>query len=126
MNVHNYTYHLYLYTLVIIYMYLSGYYLHVSFVLIVRKVGSAPKPTSYHHVVENFLTDWYILYLLPCDCTYTIIHYIFNFFRTSRKPHIIPLRKFVESVIDVDLREFSAENCLEVKQHTVHVHMYST
>lgn len=26
--------------------------------LLVKEVGVMPKPTSYHHVVEDFLTDW--------------------------------------------------------------------
>ena len=85
----------------------------ISYSAVVSKVGKVPKPTSYHHVVENFLTDWLEVVITNSSAIILYLHTC----RTSRKPHILPLRKFVESVVDADLREFSAEECLEVQLH---------
>lgn len=35
--------------------------------------------------------------------------------RTARHAHIIPLRRFLEGVMEMDLREFFAETCFEVR-----------
>ena len=39
---------------------------------------------------------------------------VFYYYRTQRQGHILPLRKFIESVVDSDLREYPPEHCLEV------------
>lgn len=49
-----------------------------------------PTADRYHHVVEDFVTDW-----------------------TARRAHIIPLRRFIESVFDNDLRCFPTELCFQ-------------
>ena len=54
-------------------------------------LGKSPKPDLYHHIVEDFLTDW-----------------------TSRSEHILPVRRFLEAALDKDLRSFFAESCFEV------------
>ncbi|XP_003385457.1 PREDICTED: FAD-dependent oxidoreductase domain-containing protein 2-like [Amphimedon queenslandica] len=56
-----------------------------------REVGVMPKPTSYHHIVEDFLTDW-----------------------TSRQADIIPVRRFIEDAVQSDLRSFSTDECFEL------------
>jgi hypothetical protein len=56
-----------------------------------KSVGVMPPPTSYHHVVEDFLTDW-----------------------TSRQGDVIPIRRFIESIVGEDLRAFSSEECFEL------------
>uniref|UniRef100_A0A8C3WDV8 FAD-dependent oxidoreductase domain-containing protein 2 n=1 Tax=Catagonus wagneri TaxID=51154 RepID=A0A8C3WDV8_9CETA len=47
-----------------------------------------PRPAAIHHVVEDFLTDW-----------------------TAPVGHILPLRRFLENCLDMDLRSFYAESC---------------
>eukprot|EP00731_Ephydatia_muelleri_P029142 Em0020g786a len=49
-----------------------------------------PEPTRYHHIIEDFLTDW-----------------------TQRRLHQIPMRRFLEAIFQTDLRSFFAENCFE-------------
>ncbi len=50
-----------------------------------------PPPDRVHHIVEDFLTLW-----------------------EGRKSHILPLRRFIETVTDSDLRHFFAEDCLKM------------
>ncbi|XP_063283675.1 FAD-dependent oxidoreductase domain-containing protein 2 [Pelobates fuscus] len=47
-----------------------------------------PRPDRIHHVVEDFLTDW-----------------------TRLNSHILPLRRFLENCLQMDLRTFFAESC---------------
>ena len=39
----------------------------------------------------------------------------FVFLRTARKAHIIPLRRFLEAILQQDLRNFFSETCFEVR-----------
>ena len=48
-----------------------------------------PRPTRLHHTVEDFLTTW-----------------------DAPNSHILPLRRFVESTVNHDLRSFFADTCL--------------
>ena len=41
--------------------------------------------------------------------------HIFPTNRTARRGHIVPMRRFVESVFDQDLREFAITSCFEVQ-----------
>lgn len=50
-----------------------------------------PKPTALHHIVEDFLTTW-----------------------DGPSTHILPLRRFIENVLDSDRRNFFAEECMEM------------
>lgn len=50
---------------------------------------SLPRPDKIHHVLEDFLTDW-----------------------TAQQSHMLPLRRFLESVLDRDLRQHFAQDCL--------------
>ena len=50
-----------------------------------------PRPDRVHHIVEDFLTSW-----------------------DAPSSHILPLRRFLETVLDHDLRQFHAEDCLEI------------
>jgi hypothetical protein len=50
--------------------------------------GYLPRPARVHHVLEDFLTQW-----------------------TAPVTHVLPLRRFLESCVDADLREFSNEEC---------------
>ncbi len=50
-----------------------------------------PQPDRVHHIVEDFLTLW-----------------------EGPKSHILPLRRFIETVVDDDLRHFFAEDCLKM------------
>ncbi|KAM9324489.1 FAD-dependent oxidoreductase domain-containing protein 2, partial [Gastrophryne carolinensis] len=47
-----------------------------------------PRPDRIHHVVEDFLTDW-----------------------TASSTHILPLRRFLENCLQMDLRAFHADSC---------------
>ncbi len=55
------------------------------------QLGDNPAPDMYHHLVEDFLTDW-----------------------TNREEHIILLRRFIEGAFHTDLRSFFTESCFEV------------
>ena len=55
------------------------------------RLGEIPAPDLYHHLVEDFLTDW-----------------------TNRHDHILLLRRFIEGALNTDLRSFFAESCFEV------------
>ena len=48
-----------------------------------------PRPTKMHHIVEDFLTTW-----------------------DGPISHLLPLRRFLENVVDTDLRNFYADECL--------------
>ena len=50
-----------------------------------------PRPDRVHHMVEDFLAQW-----------------------DAPKSHILPLRRFIENIIDADLRNFFAEDCLKM------------
>ncbi|XP_064406922.1 FAD-dependent oxidoreductase domain-containing protein 2-like [Halichondria panicea] len=54
-------------------------------------LGEIPAPDLYHHLVEDFLTDW-----------------------TNRQDHILLLRRFIEGALNTDLRSFFAESCFEM------------
>uniref|UniRef100_A0A8C4QYC6 FAD-dependent oxidoreductase domain containing 2 n=1 Tax=Eptatretus burgeri TaxID=7764 RepID=A0A8C4QYC6_EPTBU len=59
-----------------------------------------PRPTRIHHIVEDFLTAW-----------------------TAPASHLLPLRRFLESCLHSDLRNFFAETCfhqaLTVRQQPI-------
>ena len=38
-----------------------------------------------------------------------------SLYRTARKAHIIPLRRFLEAILHQDLRNFFSETCFEVR-----------
>lgn len=48
-----------------------------------------PRPTLMHHIVEDFLTHW-----------------------DAPVAHILPLRRFVENVVNQDMRIFYADDCM--------------
>ena len=48
-----------------------------------------PRPTRLHHIVEDFTTTW-----------------------DAPLSHVLPLRRFVEAVVDADMRHFFAEDCM--------------
>jgi len=50
-----------------------------------------PKPDAIHHIVEDFLTSW-----------------------DAATSHILPLRRFLESILQHDSRQFFAENCFQM------------
>ena len=50
-----------------------------------------PRPDRVHHMVEDFLTHW-----------------------NAPSSHILPLRRFFETVLHMDLRQFYAEDCIEI------------
>jgi len=50
-----------------------------------------PRPDRMHHIVEDFLTLW-----------------------TAPSSHILPLRRFIENVVDSDLRSFFASSCFKI------------
>lgn len=50
-----------------------------------------PRPTLLHHMVEDFLTTW-----------------------NAPSAHILPLRRFLENVLDTDMRNFLADDCMEI------------
>lgn len=50
-----------------------------------------PRPHRLHHVVEDFLTLW-----------------------TAPTSHILPLRRFIETVVGGDLRSFFASTCFKI------------
>ena len=50
-----------------------------------------PKPDAMHHIVEDFLTAW-----------------------DGPTSHILPLRRFLESVFQQDLRFFTVEDCFQM------------
>ncbi|XP_051899102.1 FAD-dependent oxidoreductase domain-containing protein 2 [Pristis pectinata] len=54
------------------------------------KLWPLPRPRHIHHIVEDFLTDW-----------------------TAAKAHILPLRRFLETCLGTDLRNFFAESCFK-------------
>ena len=47
-----------------------------------------PRPDSVHHIVEDFLTTW-----------------------DAPTSHILPLRRFIENIIQHDMRYYFAEDC---------------
>ena len=47
-----------------------------------------PRPTLLHHTVEDFLTIW-----------------------DAQISHILPLRRYLENVLDYDMRNFYSEEC---------------
>ncbi|KAK3596169.1 hypothetical protein CHS0354_020627 [Potamilus streckersoni] len=49
-----------------------------------------PTPKAIHHIVEDFLTTW-----------------------NAPNSHILPLRRFLENVLDTDMRHFHWETCME-------------
>ena len=48
-----------------------------------------PRPHKIHHVLEDFLTVW-----------------------TAQQSHILPLRRFLETILMKDLRHHHAHSCL--------------
>ncbi|XP_068672051.1 FAD-dependent oxidoreductase domain-containing protein 2-like [Montipora foliosa] len=54
-----------------------------------------PRPHRLHHVVEDFLTLW-----------------------TAPTSHILPLRRFIETVVGGDLRSFFASTCFKKERQT--------
>lgn len=48
-----------------------------------------PRPTLMHHTVEDFLTTW-----------------------DGPVSHILPIRRFLENVFDMEMRNFYAEECM--------------
>ncbi|XP_019642663.1 PREDICTED: FAD-dependent oxidoreductase domain-containing protein 2-like [Branchiostoma belcheri] len=50
-----------------------------------------PRPNHLHHTVEDFLTSF-----------------------TAPKSHILPIRRFLETSLDTDLRNFFAESCFKM------------
>jgi hypothetical protein len=64
--------------------------------------GELPPPDLYHHIVEDFLTQW-----------------------TQRKDHVIPVRRFFEAVFGADLRSFFAQTCFQlILTHGDHVPLF--
>ncbi|XP_022795419.1 FAD-dependent oxidoreductase domain-containing protein 2-like [Stylophora pistillata] len=50
-----------------------------------------PRPDRIHHMVEDFLTQW-----------------------TAPNSHMLPLRRFIENVVQSDLRSFFASTCFKI------------
>jgi thioredoxin reductase len=64
--------------------------------------GNLPPADLYHHIVENFLTEW-----------------------TQRTDHVIPVRRFFEAVFSADLRSFFAQTCFQlILTHGDHVPLF--
>ncbi|XP_059809763.1 FAD-dependent oxidoreductase domain-containing protein 2 isoform X1 [Hypanus sabinus] len=62
------------------------------------KFWPLPRPSHIHHIVEDFLTDW-----------------------TAAKAHILPLRRFLETCLGTDLRNFFAESCFKFALTSQHL-----
>ena len=56
--------------------------------------------------IYNMAVKVSVLHMLP----FTSIHN-----RTARNSHIIPLRRFVESLFQEDLRDFTIDSCFKVR-----------
>ena len=56
-----------------------------------HKWQTLPRPERIHHIVEDFLTSW-----------------------DGPISHVLPLRRFLENIIDHDMRNFFAEECLNM------------
>ncbi|XP_070580581.1 FAD-dependent oxidoreductase domain-containing protein 2-like [Ptychodera flava] len=56
-----------------------------------KRFDILPRPTRMHHIVEDFLTLW-----------------------TAPNSHLLPLRRFLENVINQDLRHFYDEECFVI------------
>lgn len=65
------------------------------------RLGENPAPDMYHHLVEDFLTDW-----------------------TNREDHILLLRRFIEGALHTDLRSFFTESCFEVWVRNMHIDIH--
>ena len=50
-----------------------------------------PRPHAMHHIVEDFLTAW-----------------------DAPTSHILPLRRFIENILEQDMRHFFAEDCFKM------------
>ena len=69
-----------------------------------RRWENLPRPDRVHHTVEDFLT----LFTAPLS-------------------HILPLRRFLESVFERDMRHYFAEECLQLAlTHRMLPHMCQT
>ena len=75
------------------------------------EIGNLPKPDRYHHIVEDFLTDWYSF---PQHKVWWWFYSLYVLPRTSRLRHVLPLRRFLESIVGQDLRRFLPETCFQV------------
>lgn len=53
-----------------------------------------------------------------CNCVVLLMaikpSFVWFFLRTAPKAHILPLRRFMENVVDSDLRSFFASSCFKV------------
>ena len=80
------------------------------------------QPSGFGHTVH---------YLLSCLCGSKAC-ILLLYYRAARRGYIIPLRRFIESVFDIDLRCFPTEVCFEVSAtpsifhafHPLHYSMY--
>jgi hypothetical protein len=54
-----------------------------------RRSENLPRPARLHHIVEDFLTTW-----------------------DAPLSHILPLRRFLDAVLDEDVRSYFADSCL--------------
>ncbi|EDV20869.1 uncharacterized protein TRIADDRAFT_31061 [Trichoplax adhaerens] len=53
--------------------------------------GTLPQPDKLFHVLEDFLTEWYLM-----------------------DEHVFPLKKFLENIINKDLNNYFSDSCYEV------------
>ena len=79
----------------------------------------------YVSVYTNSLKPWIILVVAAVlvalfrFCSFLLeamkpSFVLFFFFRTAPSSHILPLRRFIENVVDSDLRSFFASSCFKV------------
>ena len=75
----------------------------------------------WRHATSKFLSSrcWRLSHWLVTNPTYlTPLYYCLE--RTGRQADIIPLRRFLESIVGCDLRSFSTEECFQVFDICLH------
>ena len=75
----------------------------------------------WRHATSKFLSSccWRLSHWLVINPTYlTPLYYCLE--RTGRQADIIPLRRFLESIVGCDLRSFSTEECFQVFDICLH------
>lgn len=56
-----------------------------------RKDEILPRPYAIHHIVEDFLTTW-----------------------DAPVSHVLPLRRFIENVFGIDMKNYFADTCFKL------------
>lgn len=81
----------------------------------------------WRHATSKFLSSycWRLSHWLVINPTY-LTHLYLCLERTGRQADIIPLRRFLESIVGCDLRSFSTEECFQVFDICLHHWMVSS